>query len=398
MGSLYWLRVLLLVLAIGAVGWLLDWIIRRLERRLSRRLASATVETAVTDTGPFWQRLLLNWGAKGLRTLLWVLFSLFLLDLLPQIRNRFATLGEWLRLTRDHAADWLLVRGVGAVVVLVGTIFVMRFTAALIRTGFELFDQRAAGANSERVRRRSQTLSAILRGAAQIVIFFIGLMILLERLGLNITPILASASIVGIAVGFGAQSLIRDVFAGFLILLEDQYGVGDVVKIGETAGTIEHLTLRATWVRGLDGALTTIPNGSINQVANLSKEWSRAVLDVEVAYEEDLDRAMRVMLDAARQLKAEMPREILEDPVMLGLDRLTSGSAVLRLAVKTAPAKQGEVSRELRRRLKLACDREGIKTPPGQQSLILSLPPRAEEAAALEQLAARAPTKAEKIE
>ncbi len=219
-------------------------------------------------------------------------------------------------------------------------------------------------------------------------------MVLLQQLGISITPILASAGIVGIAIGFGAQSLVKDIFAGFMILLEDQYGIGDVIKVGDTSGTVEHLTLRSTWVRGLDGALTTIPNGTINQVSNFSKEWLRVVLDVEVGYEEDLDHAMRVMLETARQMKEDMPHDILEEPAMLGVDKMTSDSVMLRLAVKTAPARQAEIGRDLRRRIKLAFDREGIKAAPGRQ-IIFATPPREREAAAVEQLAGLSQTKVE---
>jgi small conductance mechanosensitive channel len=199
-------------------------------------------------------------------------------------------------------------------------------------------------------------------------------MVLLQQLHVNITPILASAGVVGIAVGFGAQSLIKDLFAGLLILLEDQYSVGDTIKIGEIAGTVEQLTLRATRIRGLDGSLTTIPNGTIATVSNMSKDWSRVVLDVDVAYEEDVDRAMELVLDTARQMKEERPREILEEPAMLGVDKLGSTSVTIRLMVKTLPAKHFEIGRELRRRIKLAFERENIKAPLPQQQLILTNP------------------------
>jgi small conductance mechanosensitive channel len=373
MEAFSWLGTLLLVLASGALCWLLGWIIARAERRLAQRLSPPAAEPeAAAEANQSLRRLLIAWGAKGLRTLIWVLYFIFLLNLLPQTRPQVLSVRERLMLMFDRLADWLLGRGVNALVVVVVTIFLMRFVAALITTGFELFERRAGGEGTERMRRRSKTLSNIFRGVAQAVILFVGLMVLLQQLGLNITPILASAGIVGIAVGFGAQSLVRDIFAGFLILLEDQYGVGDVIKIGEAAGIVEHLTLRSTRVRGVDGSLTTIPNGSITSVSNLSREWSRAVLDVEVDYSEDVDRAMQVMMATAQQMKEEMPREVLDEPAMLGVDRLTGSSVVLRLTVKTAPAKQAEIGRELRRRLKLAFDREGIRVPSGQQQLILA--------------------------
>jgi small conductance mechanosensitive channel len=269
---------------------------------------------------------------------------------------------------------WLYDQGINVVIVIIITIFLMRFASALIRTVFTLFERGAATRDEIAARRRLQTLSAILRGTIQSIISFVGLMVLLGQLNVNITPILASAGVVGIAVGFGAQSLIKDLFAGFLILLEDQYSVGDTVKIGENAGTVENLTLRVTRIRGIDGSLTTIPNGTITTVSNMSKDWSRVVLDVEVSYEEDVDRAMELLLATAREIKEEMPQQILEEPSMLGVDKLSPTSVTLRLMVKTSPSKHVEIGRELRRRIKLAFEREGIKAPMPQQQLLLANP------------------------
>jgi len=204
------------------------------------------------------------------------------------------------------------------------------------------------------------------------VIVFIGLLELLPHLNLNITPILASAGVVGLAIGFGAQSLIKDLFSGLLILLEDQYSVGDLVRVGETTGKVEHLTLRASHVRNLDGAMTIIPNGTIATVSNLSKGWSRVVLDIEIDYDEDMDRAMQVMLDVARALRAERPQDLTDEPAMLGVDRMTNTSVVLRMLVKTAPARHNDIGRELRRLIKIAFDREGIRVPPSEHRVVLS--------------------------
>src|SRR5262249_7329121 len=158
---------------------------------------------------------------------------------------------------------WLLDRGIKLVIVVVVTIFLMRFASALINTGFMLFERSTANRKGTVARRRLQTLSTILRGVAQSVILFIGLMVFLENVGVKITLLLSSVGVIGIAVGFDAQNLIKDLFAGFLILLEDQYSVGDTVKIGEVSGTVEQLTLRVTRIRALAGALTMIPNGVI---------------------------------------------------------------------------------------------------------------------------------------
>jgi small conductance mechanosensitive channel len=198
-------------------------------------------------------------------------------------------------------------------------------------------------------------------------------MVFLRKLQIDVTPILLSASVLGIAVGLGSQSLIKDFFAGFLILLEDQFSVGDTVKIGETSGTVEQLTLRVTRVRALDGSLALIPNGSVGTVINYSKGWSRVVLDVEIDYKEDVDRAMRVMLETATQMREDRGADITEQPTMLGVDKLGAAGVTLRLLAKTAANKQADVGRELRRRVKLAFDQEGIKTPSSAPQLILPL-------------------------
>ena len=165
--------------------------------------------------------------------------------------------------------------------------------------------------------------------------------------------------------------MIRDFFAGFLILLEDQFSVGDTVKIGETTGTVEQLTLRVTRLRALDGSLTMIPNGSIGALVNYSKGWSRVVLDVEIDYREDVDRAMRVMLETAKRMREDSRADIIEEPSMLGVDKLGATGVTLRLLAKTAANRQADVGRELRRRVKLAFDREGIKTASSTPQLVL---------------------------
>lgn len=345
----------------------MHWLIGVAQRRLVRRFARQ--QTSPSNT-PTLQGLLIDWCGNAARTIVWVLLALFTIRLLPKTRARFETVSERLEQMREGAGDWLLDTGINLAIDVVAAIFLARFAAALIRTGFELFEKRAISRGETTAKRRSQTLSAIFRGVAQGIILFIGLMTTLQHLRVNVTPILASAGVIGLAVGFGAQTLIKDFFAGFMILLEDQYNVGDSVKIGETAGTVERLTLRMTLIRAQDGSLTTIPNGTIATVANFSKDWSRAVLDLEVDYSEDADRAMQAMLATARQMREEHPDEVIDDPKMLGVERLTNASIVLRLTVKTAANKQSEVARELRRRTKLAFDQLGIKAPSREQLVL----------------------------
>jgi len=365
-------KIILLLLIATLLCAALHWLVGLAQRRLARKFVSAPQP----DDGapPSLSRLLLDWSGNGLRTLVWVLYCAFLISVLPQTRTRFGGVGEILRSARDSFVKRLSdsnISLVNLIIVIVGTVFLMRFASALIKTVFQLFERGAVNRHEPASRRRLQTLSATFRGVAQTVILFIGLMTFLGQLGINITPILASAGVLGIAIGLGAQSLIKDFFAGLLILLEEQFNVGDTVKIGETTGTVEQLTLRVTRVRALDGSLATIPNGSVGAVINYSKGWSRVVLDIDIDYKEDVDRAMRVMLETAKQVREERPADIIEEPTMLGVDKLGATSVTLRLLAKTATGRQADIGRELRRRVKLTFDQEGINTPAPANQLVL---------------------------
>ena len=355
-------KIILLLSIATVVGVALHWLLRLAQRRLAIRFTPKLQP----DDGepPSLRRLLFDWSSNALRTLVWLLYAGFLIGILPQVRAHIGDMREiW-----QYVNVGLLVN---LIIVIVGTIFLMRFASALINSVFELFERRAGEPAS---RRRLQTLSTTFRGITQTVVLFIGLMVFLRGLNIDITPILLSASVLGIAIGLGAQSLIKDFFAGFLILLEDQFNVGDTIKVGETTGTVEQLTLRVTRVRALDGSLTMIPNGSIGLLVNYSKGWSRVVLDMEIDYKEDVDRAMRVMLETAKRMKADSGSDIIEEPTMLGVDKLGATGVTLRLLAKTAANKQAEIGRELRRRLKLAFDQEEIKTAGPPQQWILPSP------------------------
>lgn len=350
---------------IGCVA--LHWLIGRGKLWAFARLESSKAEASETSAEFFTlqadslRRLLREWSAKGLQTLVWLLFFVFLLALLPHARDRFEDVAGKLKERVISFDEWLLDKGLSSVVVLVVTIFLMRFAGALIRNSFEIYERRVADQSEEKMRRRLQTLSSTFRGIAETVILFVGLLVALQQAGLNITPILASAGIIGIAVGFGAQSLIKDIFAGFLVLLENQYSVGDTIKIGEVTGTVEALTLRSTRVRALDGALTIFPNGSITTVSNLSKDWMQTVLDFDVDSKLDVDRSIELMKTVAIEMQKERPEDIIETPAMQGIEKVTDGKITLRLTMKTLPGKQTDVARELRRRLKLAFDQEWAK-------------------------------------
>lgn len=220
---------------------------------------------------------------------------------------------------------------------------------------------------SLRAEQRINALTSVLRSVATVVIFAIAGFMVLAEVGVNLAPLLAGAGIVGIALGFGAQSLVKDFLSGLFILVEDQFGVGDIVDLdGETSGTVEAVSLRTTRLRAVDGTVWHVPNGEIRRVGNKSQHWSRALLDVEVAYDTDIGHAKAVIKRVADELWHER-EDILEEPEVWGVERLGASSIVIRLVVKTRPADQYDVSRELRQRLKEAFDAEGIEIPFAQQ-------------------------------
>jgi small conductance mechanosensitive channel len=192
---------------------------------------------------------------------------------------------------------------------------------------------------------------------------------MLSEIGVNIAPIIASAGILGIALGFGAQSLVKDFLSGVFMIFEDQYGVGDVVDVGEAIGTVEAVTLRVTRLRDLNGTVWYVPNGEILRVGNMSQNWSRAVLDVSVGYGEDLGRVTRVLKEVAHDLweDEEYSELIIEEPEVTGVEMLAADSVNLRVLIKTRPLEQWAVAREMRQRIKARFDHEGIEIPFAQR-------------------------------
>src|SRR3954469_15119655 len=225
----------------------------------------------------------------------------------------------------------------------------------------ELRDLAAATRRVQRAKTMGDLLKSVVTG---ILIAVFGTMIL-SQLGVNIAPIIASAGIIGIALGFGAQSLVKDFLSGVFMIFEDQYGVGDVVDLGEAAGTVESVSLRVTRLRALDGTVWYVPNGEVLRVGNKSQNWSRAVIDVGVSYDEDLARVQRVLREVAHGLweDEEFREVIIEEPEVTGVEALTADAITLRVMVKTAPLEQWAIGRELRQRIKARFDHEGIEIP-----------------------------------
>ncbi|GAA4809062.1 mechanosensitive ion channel family protein [Nocardioides caeni] len=229
--------------------------------------------------------------------------------------------------------------------------------------------ERVEAAITARRKQRAATMAGVLKSIITIVVSAVVGTMVLSELGVNIAPIIASAGIIGIALGFGAQSLVRDFLAGIFIFLEDQYGVGDVVDLGEANGTIEAVTLRMTRLRDINGTVWYVPNGEIMRVGNKSQNWSRAVVDVGVGYGEDLVRVQRVLREVAHDLwdDEDFNGVIVEEPEVTGVEMLAADSITVRVMVKTAPLQQWAVARALRQRIKARFDHEGIEMPFAQR-------------------------------
>ena len=287
--------------------------------------------------------------------------------------------------TEDRAlaelADKALGATLAAIAILLAALFVNRLAGRAIRRGLltlhsgpvqerlGLLRRRTPNALlqpaevSLRAEQRMNALTSVLRSVATAVIFTIAGFLVVGEFGLNLAPLLAGAGIVGIALGFGAQTLVKDFLSGMFILVEDQFGVGDIVDLDQqTSGTVEAVSLRTTRLRAVDGTVWHVPNGDIRRVGNKSQHWSRALLDIEVAYETDIEQAKGVIKRVADAVWHER-EDILEEPEVWGVERLGPGAVVIRLVVKTRPADQYDVSRQLRQRLKETFDVEGIDAP-----------------------------------
>jgi moderate conductance mechanosensitive channel len=234
----------------------------------------------------------------------------------------------------------------------------------------------AANVVDARTVSRAHTIGQVIRSIGSAVIFVVASLLILGELGIDLAPLLAGAGIAGIAIGFGAQSLVRDFLSGFFMLIEDQYGVGDVVDLGEAAGQVEQVSLRATRLRDAEGTVWHVPNGEIRRVGNKSQQWARAVVDVAVAYGTDINHATLVIEEVAHQLRNDeaWAPKIQEDPEVLGVESLGADGVNIRLSVQTEPGEQFAVMRELRMRLRQALDAAGID-PPFQRTKYVGGPP-----------------------
>ena len=226
---------------------------------------------------------------------------------------------------------------------------------------------------TERARQRAKTLGVLFKSIASAVIGVVTIMMLLGEFDITLGPLIAGAGIVGVAIGFGSQALVGDLLSGIFMLIEDQYGVGDVIDAGDATGTVESVGLRTTRIRDVRGTLWHIPNGEIRRVGNMSQVWARAILDIDVAYDTDLDLAMETIKTVADGLWEEQLEEatIVEEPVISGVQNFGADAVTIRLSVRTEPSEQWSTGRVLRKRIKEAFDEAGIEIPFPQRTVWL---------------------------
>jgi len=279
---------------------------------------------------------------------------------------------RWTEFALGHGARLLTILLIALLLVRVLRILTRRLIAA---TGNE------SATRVARMReRQTRTLAGIMYSAGTAIIIIVAVLTALPEFGFNITPVAAAAGLASLSVGFGAQHVVRDFINGFFTVLEDQYVVGDVVRIGDVVGRVEHLTLRRTVVRDPQGALVTIPNGEITKVANLSRDWGQLFLDAVVAPDQPLDEALNALEAVAAEFRADPSWSpmLLDGPRVLGVESLAFTGTTVRLQVRTAPTRQDDVARELRRRIQIELAGRGIQLG-GVQRMQLLAPDRPPE-------------------
>ena len=291
-----------------------------------------------------------------------------------------------------HAAGWLIGKPISilwlVVLALLGRWLLHRLVDRLVRRAQigVLPDALARGPFAEpddntamnRRAQRARTIGGLLKSIASGVIFAVVLVMAVSELGYDIAPLITSAGILGVALGFGAQSLVKDFLSGIFMIFEDQYGVGDTIDLGEVAGTVEAVTLRVTRLRDVDGTVWYVRNGEILRVGNQSQNWARSVVDIAVGYKEDVARVRRILQEVAHDLwEDEQFRDlVIEEPEVWGVQSLGPDSVVVRVTLKTMPQEQWRVSREMRERVKARFDTEGIQMPLPYWRDVQQPPPR----------------------
>lgn len=262
--------------------------------------------------------------------------------------------------------NWIKGPGLRPIIIIIVGIIVYHLFKSLAARGIKILiikQERRKGKTKKEQELRAKTLSRVVASLTSIAIGAIIIFTLLQSLGINISALLAGAGVVGLAVGFGAQSLIKDYLNGIFILAEDQFVIGDVIKIGDTAGTVEEFNLRRTVLRDVEGIAHIIPNSQIRMVSNLTLKWSGVIVDVNVSYKENLEKAINLLNRVGKEMAQEerIKKYIIEAPKVLGVDELGRWGVKIKMISRTTPIKQWLVKRELIKRIKEAFDKEGIE-------------------------------------
>lgn len=271
------------------------------------------------------------------------------------------TLKNW----AEMIVPWLLSHGVKILIIGVGAFLLNRIAVRLIRRAVMIAVIADSTMSEEAEQKREDTLIRIFNGVVNISILLIALMMILKEGGIDIAPILAGAGIVGLAFGFGGQYLIRDVISGLFIILENQYRIGDVISINGTGGLVEDISLRMTTIRDMNGTVHHIPHGEIKMVSNLSKNFARVNLEIGLAYDSNIEHVIEIINRTGNEL-AEDPLFkdlIIKTPQFLRINEFADSAVIFKIVGDTKPLKQWEVTGELRKRLKIAFDKEGIEIP-----------------------------------
>jgi moderate conductance mechanosensitive channel len=266
----------------------------------------------------------------------------------------------------DHVFKWTefaLGHGVRLAAILLIALLLVRVLRIVTRRLIAAAGTQSAARVARMREQQTQTLAGILYSGGTAIIGIVAVLTALPEFGFNITPVAAAAGLASLAIGFGAQHIVRDFINGFFTVLEDQYVVGDLVRIGDVVGRVEHLTLRRTVLRDPQGAVVTIPNGEITKVANLSRDWGQLFLDATIAVDQPLDEALNALEDVATEFRADPSWSpmLLDGPRVLGVESLAPNGTIVRLQVRTAPTRQDDVARELRRRIQIELAGRGIQ-------------------------------------
>lgn len=293
-------------------------------------------------------------------------------------KNFFASLYDKVY---EYVTDTQMWIDFGLIIIkIIAIIILARILVSVVQAAVNRVFRHRQGNKLQLEQRRVDTMRVLVNNVTQYTIYFLALLMVLQQMGIDLRPVLVSAGVLGLAVGFGAQSLVRDVITGFFIIFEDQFAVGDFVTINNMTGTVQEIGLRITRIRSWTGEVFIFPNGTINQVTNFSLANTLAVVDVSVAYEEDLKQVESILKDILVQVKAELP-DVVEDPKILGVQALGPSEVVMRITAECKPNTHHGVSRSLRAMIRTEFTKRGIQIP---YQKIVAMPSKGHEHAGRE--------------